>query len=68
MENPKFTSRQYIAIANVFKHNRPLDSWDANKRVQFNALLQDMVLLMRDDNPRFKVDRFVAAVGGYAAE
>jgi hypothetical protein len=68
MNNPKFTSRHYIAIASVFRHNRPLDNWDANKRVQFNALLQDMVLLMRDDNPRFDVDHFVAAAGGYAAE
>jgi hypothetical protein len=68
MDNPKFTKRQYIAIASVFKHNRPLDSWNANKRVQFNVLLKDMVLLMRDDNPRFDVDKFLAAVGGYAAE
>lgn len=63
-----FSRRHYEAVAKVFKDNKPADNWDANKRLQHNLLLRDLVRVFRRDNDGFKPDRFIAAAGGEAAE
>lgn len=63
-----FARRHYEAIADVFAAQRPGDNWDANKRVQHNLLLRDMVETLRRDNAAFKAERFVKRAGGWAHE
>jgi hypothetical protein len=62
------TKKHFIAIAALFKANRPADSWDACKRVQHNLLLDGLVAIMVSDNPRFDRGRFLKACGGFAAD
>ncbi len=58
------TRKDYVRLAEVFKDNRPEEHWDANKRVQWNLLVNGMAKALNADNHAFKPERFVDACGG----
>lgn len=64
----RYAERHYADAAMIFRLNRPLDHWDANKRVQHNLLLRGFVELFEGDNVGFVAERFIAVAGGYAYE
>ena len=58
------TRKDYKAIAEAFKAERPGENWDANKRVQWDLCVKAVARVLASDNERFDHDVFIAACGG----
>jgi hypothetical protein len=56
----KFERRHYEAIAKVLADNRPLDM-HAPECAIWSNIMEGFVREFRQDNPRFKVSRFLIA-------
>lgn len=59
-----FQKRHYEQIAALLKAERPGEHWDANKRMQWQLIVNSFTRLFASDNCRFQGDRFVDACGG----
>lgn len=58
------TKKHFNELAMTFKLDRPLESWDANKRQMWNQLLKGVAGCCKRSNPRFDEARFYKAAGG----
>lgn len=47
------TKKHFNELAMTFKLDRPLESWDANKRQMWNQLLKGVADVCKSTNPRF---------------
>lgn len=57
----KFSERHYEAVSEILLATRPLDGWSVMVHAQWRLDVTAMASLFRRDNPRFEMDKFLAA-------
>jgi hypothetical protein len=60
------TKKHFIAIAALFRDERPNDK--RTSELQYDRLLEGIIKIALEDNPRFDRGRFLKACGGFAAD
>lgn len=58
------TRKHFSALAKQLKHNRPMEHWDANKRLQWTMDAKGVAFVCSTFNPLFDQDKFLEACGG----
>jgi hypothetical protein len=58
------TRQHFKALADALASERPGDSWDANKKIQWMQDCKAVASVCKHFNPGFKPDRFYTACGG----
>ena len=58
------TKKDFVALADALRAERPGENWDPNKRVQWDLDCQAVAHCCGAQNPRFDRDRWLAYLKG----
>jgi hypothetical protein len=59
--------KDYMKIAEVFRAERPMPHWDANKRLMWDQIVAKTAVMLKKDNSLFDTNFFLEACGGLLA-
>src|SRR5271166_5021243 len=58
------SKRDFVALADALRAEKPGDNWNPNKRVQWELDVEAIADVCAASNPRFKRDRWMSYIAG----